>query len=218
MDDGVNDPDNINGYFDSIPKDDNVLPFQRSRAPRSERRPDLPTITLEAGELHNIATEAEDALIQSETPYFVRGENLVRPVTDDLPASHGRITKVARLAAVTEASLIDRLSRSANWQKWDGRAKRHIPVDPTPKVAAIVMARDGDWKFRLRRCALTARSFPSQAMMRRPSCCCSTRQRCRISRRVRHGITRSRRSSAWTTFSTNSRSWTPPAARLRCPR
>jgi putative DNA primase/helicase len=148
MDDGVTEPDNINGYFDSIPKDDNVLPFQRSRAPRSERRPDLPTITLEAGELHNIATEAEDALIQSETPYFVRGENLVRPVTDDLPASHGRITKVARLAAVTEASLIDRLSRSANWQKWDGRAKRHIPVDPTPKVAAIVMARDGEWKFR----------------------------------------------------------------------
>lgn len=146
MDDDVNDPDDINAYFDSIPKDDNVVPFRAPRAAAADGA--LPTITLAAGELHNIATEAETALIDAATPFYVRGEGLVRPVTDDLPAAHGRRTKVARLAGVTEASLIDHLSRSALWVKWDGRAKKYVTADPTPKVAAVMLARDGEWRFR----------------------------------------------------------------------
>jgi putative DNA primase/helicase len=70
----------------------------------------------------------------------------VRPVTDDLPASHGRRTKVARLTPVTEASLIDRLSRSANWQKWDGRKRDWARPDTQGRRDRL--SRDGEWKFR----------------------------------------------------------------------
>jgi len=150
-DDNMNDPDDINAYLDSIPKwdgpTDNVVPIRRGET-RPDDQPGLPTITLEAGELHNIASEAEDALIAAETPFFVRGEKLVRPVTDDLPAAQGRRTKVARLSPVTEPCMIDRLSRSANWTKWDGRAKKYVRADPTAKIAATVLSRDGEWKFR----------------------------------------------------------------------
>ncbi len=147
--DDPNDPDAINAYFDQAPSWDegNVVPFRKSD-PKPVSKSDLPVITLQAGELHNIATEAEAALIAADTPFFVRGESLVRPVTDDLPASHGRRTKVARLSDVGEPAMIDRLSRSALWIKWDARAKKYVPADPTPKVAATVLARDGEWTFR----------------------------------------------------------------------
>jgi putative DNA primase/helicase len=147
-----NDPDNVNAYFDQVrdwseEASPNVVPFRKSTA-IARASSDLPVITLVAGELHNIATEAETALIAADTPFYVRGEQLVRPVTDDLPASHGRRTKVARLSDVGEAVMIDRLSRSALWTKWDARAKKYVPADPTPKVAATVLARDGEWRFR----------------------------------------------------------------------
>lgn len=151
MDNDVNDPDGFLAYLDSIPKEDgpNVVPFRARLAPPKARfRPELPTIQIQAGELHNIATEAETALIDADTPFYVRGEKLVRPVTDDLPAAHGRRTKVARLSEVGEAVMVDHLSRSANWVKWDARKKGLAAADPTPKVAATVLARDGEWTFR----------------------------------------------------------------------
>ena len=145
----VNDPDGVLAYLDSIPPDDgesNVVPFT---APARQRtRPGMPVVTLEAGELHNIATEAETALIDADAPFFIRGDALVRPVMDDMPASHGRRTKVARLAGVTEPVMIDRLSRAAVWQKWDGRVRKHVVTDPPPKIAATVLSRDGEWRFR----------------------------------------------------------------------
>lgn len=152
MDDEMNDPDNVNAYFDAAPAwgEDhaaNVVPFARVRPSKVGARLDLPTITIEAGELHNIATEAEDALIADATPFYVRGEKMVRPVTEDLPASHGRRTKVARLSEVSEAAMVDRLSRSANWIKWDARKKAYVAADPTPKVAATILSRDGEWRF-----------------------------------------------------------------------
>lgn len=154
MDENMTPPDDVNAYFDSIPAwdeqqaDSVVVPFKPKGTAKAAARPDLPVITIEAGELHNIATEAETALIKDAAPFYVRGEQLVRPVTDELPASHGRRTKVARLSQVGVPMMLDRLSRSAVWIKWDGRSKRMIPADPTPKVAEVMLARDGEWRFR----------------------------------------------------------------------
>lgn len=124
-----------------------IVPFKPKGEARAVMNPDLPVITLEAGELHNIATAAETALIGSDTPFYVRGGSIMRPVVDDMPAANNRRTKVARLSAVTEATMVDRLSRSAIWLKWDGRVKKHVPADPSPKVAATVLSRDGEWRF-----------------------------------------------------------------------
>jgi putative DNA primase/helicase len=150
-DDEMN-PDEINAWFDEAgdwteEQAANVVPFKPKGEAKARARPDLPVITLEAGELHNIATEAEAALIASGTPFYVRSQKVMRPVVDVLPASHNRMTKVARLAEVGEATMIDRLSRSAVWLKWDGRAKKMVPADPTPKVSATVLSRDGEWTF-----------------------------------------------------------------------
>lgn len=147
-----NEADDVAAYLDSIPQWDeseapNVVPFKPKGEAKARSRPDLPVITLEAGELHNIATEAEAALIAAETPFYVHSQSLKRPVVDTLAASHSRSTKVARLTDVSEAAMIDRLSRSAIWLKFDGRSKKMVAADPTPKVAATVLSRDGEWTF-----------------------------------------------------------------------
>lgn len=142
--------DEFNAYLDAAPPIEdmgNVVPFKAKGESKAAARPDLPVIELEAGELHNIATSAEAALIASDTPFYVRGQRIMRPVVDALPAAHGRTTKVARLAEVGEATMVDRLSRSAVWLKYDGRSKKMVAADPTPKVAATVLSRDGEWTF-----------------------------------------------------------------------
>lgn len=149
----MNDPDNMNSYLDEADNArteadvGNVLPFKPRGEARAVARPDLPVIQLEAGELHNIATEAEAALVASETPFYVRSQKIMRPVVDRLPAAHGEFTNVARLAEVGEATMIDHLSRSAIWLKYDGRSKKMVAADPPPKVAVTVLSRDGEWTF-----------------------------------------------------------------------
>jgi putative DNA primase/helicase len=108
--------------------------------------PVRPQIEVRAGELHLMATEGEAALIAAAAPFYNRG-GIVRPIVDELPAAHGRRTKVARLAEVSADMLVDHLSRCADWTKFDGRKKRTVLTDPPRPVAATILARDGEWKF-----------------------------------------------------------------------
>lgn len=91
---------------------------------------DRPTIKLRAGRLHEIATEAEQALLLAGAPIYVRHNGLVRPVVDTVEAAKGRTTKIARLAPVTCDTLIDHFSRSAYWLKHLRTKKRDAPADP----------------------------------------------------------------------------------------
>lgn len=105
------------------------------------------TIEVRAGELHTLASEGEQALINAEAPFYVRSSSIVRPVVDDLPAAHGRRTKVARLSQINVDAMLDHLSRCADWVKFDGRKKRLTPIDPPRPVAQTILARDGEWRF-----------------------------------------------------------------------
>ncbi|OQW44367.1 MAG: hypothetical protein A4S16_03505 [Proteobacteria bacterium SG_bin6] len=102
---------------------------------------------MKAGELHNLATEAEAALIDADAPFYARG-GLVQPVLDEVPAAHGRKTRIARLKPVGVNTLVDHLSRSAEWEKWNVRAKGWVATDPPAQVASILLSREGEWRFR----------------------------------------------------------------------
>jgi putative DNA primase/helicase len=105
-----------------------------------------PTIWVRAGELHLMADEAEAALIGGGAPLYVRGR-LVRPVVDDVPASDCRRTKLTRLVEADGATLLDHLSRCAEWVKFDGRKKETVAADPPKDLASIILSRDGEWRF-----------------------------------------------------------------------
>lgn len=106
-----------------------------------------PCIQLQAGELHRIATEGESALIAMGAPLFVRG-GIVRPIVDEMPAAHGRKTQVARLTTVDASMLVDHLSRSASWLKFNTRKDNWVPTDPPLNVATTILSRDGEWRLR----------------------------------------------------------------------
>lgn len=104
-------------------------------------------IKLVAGQLADAASQAEAALIESGTDIYTRASELVRPVVDEVDASDGRRTKVARLTQVSVPALLDRLSRHSRWQAYRRREQEWIAIDPPRGVAEILLSRDGEWQF-----------------------------------------------------------------------
>lgn len=101
-------------------------------------RPDLPVISITDRPLHDIAKDAINALVWSNTPpvIFVHAGALVRVRGDE----HGR----AFLERVTESILRYRLVRVAEWVKEANGTT--VPVVPWPVVLQDILASD-EWPF-----------------------------------------------------------------------
>jgi hypothetical protein len=106
-----------------------------------------PTIKVAGGDLSREADEAEQALIDSGLPIFVRAGVLVSPVCEKAPAAKNRTTIVAKLRALTVDGIIDWLSRYADFQRFDERKRKSVSIDPPERVAKIILARAGGGKF-----------------------------------------------------------------------
>jgi putative DNA primase/helicase len=106
-----------------------------------------PLITIRAGSLHQVATEAEAALVESGQPLYVRGGEIVKPVTDFVDGAKGRRTSVARLKQVSVPLMVDHLSRSSRFEKYDARPKKYVLCDPPKALAETILARDGEWQL-----------------------------------------------------------------------
>jgi hypothetical protein len=106
-----------------------------------------PVIKVEPGELHIAATQAEEALIQSELPIYQRGRFLMKPVTTFVPASDDRMTQVAVLSRLTVPHLVDKLCGVAEFERYDGRADDYVRITPPNQLAQILLERAGEWSF-----------------------------------------------------------------------
>jgi putative DNA primase/helicase len=99
--------------------------FKRAVLDGKEKpHPDLdprPVVRVKAGDLDVTATRAEEVLLGSGIQLFQRSGVLVRPVTTEVDATHGRRTKVAELVRLDSSYLRDLLCRVARWEKYDGR-------------------------------------------------------------------------------------------------
>ena len=105
-----------------------------------------PVIKLEAGLLDVLATEAEAAIIARGVPVYQRGRQMVRPATQEVPASRGRMTIAACFADMTQPALIDTLARAAQFVRYDARAKQDRIVDPPKQIAEVLLSRFGEWR------------------------------------------------------------------------
>ena len=108
---------------------------------------DGPTITLQAGKLAETATKAEAALIMAQVPIYQYAEELQRPTVEEVEASKGRRTHVARFAVVTADALRDQLSRHVKFERWNERKKGLVAADPPREMAATILSRVGEWRF-----------------------------------------------------------------------
>ena len=107
--------------------------------------PDLPTIAVERGELNRLATDGELALAASGLPIFQRGGTLVRPISHEVPAAHGRATMAAGFQNITTPAMIDLLAQAATWVVLNRRRRKVVPTDPPALVASIILSRAGSW-------------------------------------------------------------------------
>jgi putative DNA primase/helicase len=55
------------------------------------------------------------------------------------------MTISAGMAKVTPATMLDLMSQSADWKKFDGRSKKEVAIDPPAVVAGIIVSRVGQW-------------------------------------------------------------------------
>lgn len=105
----------------------------------------LPVITIEPGEIDRLATEGERAIKASPLPVYQRGGSLVRPISQEVPAAHGRTTVAASFQEITTPAMIDVLAQSAKWVVLNRRRRKVVPTDPPTMVAAIILSRAGYW-------------------------------------------------------------------------
>jgi putative DNA primase/helicase len=114
----------------------------------AEPPPGRPDIEVKVGELSNIASIAEKALIDADVQFYERANNLVRPIVKKVDTFHGGTTTVAQLEPVIQAYMRDVLGRVADWHKFDSRSKKTpVKIDPPHDIAATILARKGEWKF-----------------------------------------------------------------------
>jgi putative DNA primase/helicase len=119
-----------------------------AEAAKAATKARLPVITIEAGKTHKAADRAEAVLAAriEDHPVLQRGGLLVRPVLQKFELADGSSTMSPGLAIMTPVMLIDDLAHSARFEKFDGRSKKIVRIDPPEAIAKTLLSRAGRWK------------------------------------------------------------------------
>ena len=106
----------------------------------------LPEIKIVAGELPRIVDEAEFALVAVRRSIYQRGGMLVHPVSSAVPAADGRTTISHRSALASAAHLVEEITASAQFLRFDKKARKWLATDCPARVAETLIARD-QWRL-----------------------------------------------------------------------
>ena len=106
-----------------------------------------PTIQVMDGQLLRILGETEDALLASGLPVFSRAGMLVEPVAENMSASDGRKTVVARLRELSPESFLGPAAESAAFQKYDRKRNQWVDTDPPLRHVRVILASERRWRF-----------------------------------------------------------------------
>jgi hypothetical protein len=106
-----------------------------------------PTLYVQGGNLSELATTAEDVLVEAAVPFYERSHKLVRPIVTTAHTFEGQKTSAAQLARVEPVYMRDVLGRVAEWFRFDVRAKTWVRTNPSEDMAKTILARAGEWKF-----------------------------------------------------------------------
>ena len=112
--------------------------------PQSAARP---TIQIMDGQLLRILGETEDALLASGLPIFSRAGMLVEPVAENMSASDGQKTVVARLRELSPESFLGPAAESAAFQKYDRKRNQWVDTDPPLRHVRVILASERRWRF-----------------------------------------------------------------------
>jgi len=119
----------------------------------------LPVIEWRAGELPRVVDQAEAALMQCQHGVlFQRGPFIVRVLQRQSMSVRSFTRPVAGLGicAVDNAYLVEQLTRSAVWEKYDSRSESMRRINAPELVAKTYLARAGEWRLPKLRAAICA--------------------------------------------------------------
>ncbi len=111
--------------------------------------PPKPQIRWEAGELPRIVSEAEAALISQNAGLYQRGPMLVRVVRKDGMSVRNfeRPAGSLGIVMVDRPYLVEAMTRSACWLRYDARKEDWRPINAPEQAAATYLARNGHWNL-----------------------------------------------------------------------
>lgn len=123
----------------------------QAASPQRQPRKERPLIQIMGGNLSFEADAAEFHLISQEEPIFVRGQTLVRPITEAGADCRGEVTNSPALVTITPVKMRDTMARNIHWEKYDARAKAWLSTNPSEDHAKTLLSRAGSWNFPLLR-------------------------------------------------------------------
>jgi hypothetical protein len=103
---------------------------------------DRPTIQVAGGNLPEIVTQAEQALIAGDFSLYQRGSLIVKPAPVPVDIADNKTTTAIRLAAVRTHLLVELMTKAATWQRFDIRKNDWVPIDCPERVANTLLARE----------------------------------------------------------------------------
>jgi putative DNA primase/helicase len=134
-----------------------------------KRRVELPHVMLAAGELPRIVRESMKVLQESDLPAYTRAGNLMCPIVEEVAAADSQITLLTRLHIIGPDLLVRWLAESADYLKFDGRARKMVPVDVPRRVATTLLASEDIWEFNRVAAVLTSPLMrPDRSLLREP--------------------------------------------------
>jgi hypothetical protein len=122
-----------------------LIETARKKFDKPEVQPDTrPTIQVAGGNLPQIVTQAEQALIAGNFSLYQRGSLIVKPSPVPVDIADNRTTTAIRLAAVRTHLLVELMTRAATWQRFDIRKNDWVAIDCPERVANTLLARE-EW-------------------------------------------------------------------------
>ena len=97
--------------------------------------------------LEEMVERTEAALVRGEAEIYQAGDQLVRPVRQEVDATKGRKTNVAVLVRIDHAFLKTQLTGHVDFFKWGKKNDEREGIGPPSDVVNGVLDRYGKWKF-----------------------------------------------------------------------
>jgi hypothetical protein len=132
-----------------------AAPADGKKAVRIRRTPlalpdnGLPIIQIEVGEIEKVVSQAEAALINARRGVYQRGGDIVSLGEAPVQTAYRRDVVAKRIFSVGTNALVEHLSASANWTRYDARSEDIVRTEPTPKIAATLRERVGRWNLQV---------------------------------------------------------------------
>ena len=129
----------------------NVIAGSAPRARRKRYVPatndQRPTIRVVAGEIERIVDDAEFALIASDRGLYQRDGKIVGVVNIHILTARGREVGAQSILERGDHALLEDLATTAQFVKFDARAKGDVAIDPPLAVARTLRQRTGRLRF-----------------------------------------------------------------------